>query len=143
MAQRKLCSTSPEIKEARDRLDAWRKDGSRGRRIPEPLWKTAVDLAKVHGVNPIAKALRLDYYGVKKRLVSSEAVRSARRNGVTAEFVEMRFPPVGPGAGCLVTLEDGSGERLTISLPGSSADQVAGIIQALRGGRPCSRSRLR
>jgi hypothetical protein len=135
MAQRRFSNTSPEIKEARDRLDLWRKGGSRGRRIPEPLWETAVDLAKVHGVNPVAKGLRLDYYDLKKRLVSSKEVRSGRRNGFTAEFVEMRFPPIGPGAGCLVTLEDGSGERLTISLPGSCGDQVAGIIQALRGGR--------
>jgi hypothetical protein len=135
MARRTLSNTSPEIKEARSRLDAWRKDGSKGRRIPEPLWKTAVDLAKVHGVNPIAKRLGLDYYNLKKRLVFSKEVQTDRRNGFTAEFVEMRVAPVIPATGCLVTHEERSGERLTISLPGSCADQVAGIIQALRGGR--------
>jgi hypothetical protein len=135
MAKRTLSNTSPEIKQARNRFNAWRKDGSKGRRIPELLWKAAVELAKVHGINPVAKGLRLDYYDLKKRLVCSKEEQSDRRNGFSTEFVEMRAAPAGLATGCLVTLEEGSGERLTISIPGSCADQVAGIIQALRGGR--------
>jgi hypothetical protein len=36
--------------------------------MPEELWQTAARLAEKHGINPTAKALRLQYYGLKDRI---------------------------------------------------------------------------
>jgi len=38
-----------------------------GLRMPEALWKAAARLARAHGLSPVAKALGLDYYSLKKR----------------------------------------------------------------------------
>jgi len=45
------------------RLKAWRAEGSRGKRIPEELWKAAAELARVQGLNRTATELKLNYYG--------------------------------------------------------------------------------
>ena len=37
-------------------------------RIPEPLWASAVEVAVAYGIHWAAKALRLSYYALKKRV---------------------------------------------------------------------------
>jgi hypothetical protein len=41
-------------------------------KLPESLWQAAVDLARQHGVCPVAHPLRLDYVRLKKRLDGSQ-----------------------------------------------------------------------
>src|SRR5258707_1351692 len=48
----------------------------RGRtKLPESLWQAAVELARQHGVYPVAHPLRLDYTRLKKRLGGSPIFR--------------------------------------------------------------------
>src|SRR5436190_9324293 len=42
-------------------------------KLPESLWQAAVELARQHGVYPVAHPLRLDYTRLKKRLGGSPA----------------------------------------------------------------------
>jgi hypothetical protein len=49
----------PAIEAVLRRLDAWRRDEQRGRRIPDDVWRDASQPAREHGVHPIARALRL------------------------------------------------------------------------------------
>src|SRR6476660_6367159 len=44
-------------------------------KLPESLWQAAVELARQHGVYPVAHPLRLDYTRLKKRLGGSPTVR--------------------------------------------------------------------
>lgn len=59
----------PEVvNDLRRRLDEWRKNRPKLGPIPAPLWEEAAVLARDHGIYPIAKALRLDYNSLKRRM---------------------------------------------------------------------------
>jgi hypothetical protein len=73
---------------ARTRFQTWRGQRPRGSRIPQRLWAMAVRLGKRHGVARTASALRLDYYGLKRRAASAPCqpeAESAAFIGVTSE----------------------------------------------------------
>ena len=71
-------------------------------RIPEPLWAAAVKMADRHGINRTARALRVDYYSLKKRIERkrpphSSLVQGPRHGGflrkdAAATFIEL--PPL-------------------------------------------------
>ncbi len=44
------------------RIDQWRANRRQRRPMPEDLWQEAAQIARVHGINPTASALRLNYY---------------------------------------------------------------------------------
>ena len=52
----------------RRRFEDWRRTRKVRSRIPEPLWASAVKLAGRYGIHRTAKALRVDYYALKKRV---------------------------------------------------------------------------
>jgi hypothetical protein len=54
----------PDLQNLRRQFAAWRNTRNHGDRTPEQLWSSAADLARRHGVNPIAKAL-----GLKRRVI--------------------------------------------------------------------------
>lgn len=55
------------IVELQRRLTEFRSTQPRRAKLPESLWQAAVELARQHGVYPVAHPLRLDYVGLKKR----------------------------------------------------------------------------
>jgi hypothetical protein len=55
------------IVELQRRLHEFRSTQPRRAKLPESLWQAAVELARQHGVYPLAHPLRLDYVGSKKR----------------------------------------------------------------------------
>ena len=116
------------LSRAQRKLEHWRRQHGRGARIAEELWAEAVELASEHGVNRIARALRLDYYSLKKRLPA--AARSGRHR---AEFVEL-LPGGMPAAGpeCMIELEDGGGAKMRIRLLGGNLPDLAALTRAFR-----------
>jgi len=72
---------APTLEELRRQLDAWRGEGRPGRRIPEALWNSAAALAREMGVNPVVRALHLDYVRLKRRVTGQ--VTSKRQLGVS------------------------------------------------------------
>ena len=66
---RKSTPPIPEpIAQLQRQLDQFRSTQPRRTKLPESLWQAAVELARQHGVYPVAHPLRLDYMGLKKRL---------------------------------------------------------------------------
>ena len=61
---------SSELVSVRRRIEMWRRTRERRTAMPEALWKAAAELARLRGVHPIARALRLDYYSLKGRLTT-------------------------------------------------------------------------
>ena len=111
----------------------WR-EGRRGRaRIPEELWREAAKLASAHGINRIARALRLDYYSLQKR------VAAMSRSGTHApEFVEL-LPGRLPASSlsrpeCLIEVEEPGGAKLRIHLQGGEFPDVAALTRGFREG---------
>ena len=58
-------------------------------KLPESLWQAAVELARQHGVYPVAHPLRLDYTRLKERLGGCS---TSRRNAAKPAFVELVAP---------------------------------------------------
>jgi transposase len=66
---RKSALPIPEaILQLQRQLEQFRSTRPKRTKLPEPLWQAAVELARQHGVYPVAHPLRLDYMQLKKRL---------------------------------------------------------------------------
>ena len=109
---------SPKIAKVRRELGRWRESHTRGSRISEALWASAAELARKHGLNRIARALRLDYYSLKKRLERAPSPAQARRER-PASFVEIALPGAGKSPECIVELEHPSGMKMRVALKGT------------------------
>ena len=75
------------------KLSQWRQQRRPRARIPEELWRGAAQLARTHGINRTARALRLDYYSLKERataLAGSGVLRSSWNSCPAG------WPPPGP-----------------------------------------------
>jgi hypothetical protein len=114
---------SANLVAAATRIDQWRRSASGRRRIPDSLWKLAVDLAGEHGLSQTAAALRLDYYDLKKRAVERTALAqpSVAANG----FVELNPAALAMPCQCTIEFEKPCGSRLRIELQGSIPDLEA------------------
>ena len=101
--------------DVRRRLDAWRKSRPKWGPIPAPLWKEAADLARIHGINPIAKALRLDYYSLKRQMKAVSPTPAGAKSIAHQAFVEVALAPSSPTpAECVVELERSDGARMRV-----------------------------
>jgi hypothetical protein len=118
-----------DIQPVRQRLEQWRQNRRPGDRIPEELWQAMGKLARVHGVNRVADALRVQYCALRDRV---EATLSSKPRA-DADFIEIPVSNV-PSAdsGCVVELQDRDGSRLTLRLPALTAADAATLIQAYR-----------
>ena len=117
---------------AQRKIQQWRQRHRPRTLIPEELWREAAQLASTHGINRTARALRLDYYSLKKRVAA--AAGTGQR---TPEFVEIL--PGGLSAArpeCLIEVEDPGGAKLRIHLQGEAVPDVAALTRAFRECRP-------
>jgi len=71
MKNRLKSNLPAQLARGRERFEKWRSKQKTRSRLPEPLWLAAVKLAQRYGVNRTARALRLDYNGLKKRMEST------------------------------------------------------------------------
>jgi hypothetical protein len=89
-------------------------------------------LARTHGINRTARALRLDYYSLQKRVVAA-----ARPGERVPEFVELLpggLPASRPE--CLIEVEEPGGAKLRIHLQGGDFPDVAVLTRVFREDRP-------
>jgi hypothetical protein len=113
-----------QLKPVRRALEAWRKTRRPRQPIPERLWVEMAILARTHGVSSVSKALRLDYYTLKRRVSEPEPVPAA-------DFVEVKFAPtVDPPRGCTAELEDHQGRKLVLRWSSAPGPELLGVVQA-------------
>jgi hypothetical protein len=116
----------------RRRFERWRRTPKVRARIPEPLWASAVKLARRYGIHRTAKALRVDYYALKKRVEGAAAVIASKMPAEVAktQFVELPTA-VWPGSGeCTLELEDASGAKLRVHLKGFAAPDLGALTRS-------------
>ncbi len=134
MSTRKKCGIPAPLEKVRGRFDEWRRTRKVRTRIPDPLWAAAVKMAERYGVHRTARALRIDYYGLKKRVeekAASSSVAGVAEN--VAAFVELAGPlPTGPGE-CLVELEDVGGAKMRVHLTGVEAPDLVALSRSFWG----------
>jgi hypothetical protein len=134
MSTRKKRGIPVPLENVRGRFQAWRRTRKVRTRIPDPLWAAAVKMAGKYGIHQTAKTLRIDYYGLKRR-VEEEAVSSsdAPAEGSVATFVELAGPlPAGCGE-CVVELEDADGAKMRVHFNGVEAPDLVALSRSFWG----------
>ena len=99
------------------RFVAWRKTRAAGERIPERLWQAAIKLAATHGLHVTARALKLDYYSLKKRMAG---------NPPASPFVELPSSPLVLSE-CVIEWEDAAGARMRVHVKGQPLPDVLAL----------------
>jgi hypothetical protein len=118
-----------EIERARGRFERWRKNRKKVTRIPDRLWAAAVDAARLHGINPTAIALGLDYNHLKERTRSVRR-RTRRETTKNPSFMELIVPPDGPHfRECTIELENARGAKMKIHLQNVEMNDLAAWAQ--------------
>jgi len=131
MGAKKKRGIRTPLESVRQRFEAWRRTRTLRTRIPDPLWRAAVKVAERYGIHRTAKALRIDYYGLKRRV--EEASASGSTDGDAATFVELAGPlPTGTGE-CLVELEDDRGAKMRVHLKGVEAPDLVALSRSFWG----------
>ena len=118
-----------DLAQARSRFEAWRERRQGGRRIPQPLWHLAVQLASQHGVSRTATALGLDYYSLKQRVEAAGQQPPSR----CPAFVELPAPVV-VGRQALFELDSGAGATMRVQLLGYDTADVEALARRFWGG---------
>lgn len=107
----------------KQRFADWRESRTRGQRIPERLWNSAAKLADEYGLSLAATTLKLDYYGLKKRLD-----QHVDRSAPNAPFLELPSSPLpATSRECLIELEDGKGASMRVHLKGANIPDVLAL----------------
>lgn len=113
------------LEQAGQRFADWRRHRT-GRGIPEELWTTAAELARRYGVSRTARALRVQYYDLKKR-VPVASVADARLAGpaTPASFVEILTTTPPASSELRVEIEHPSGTKMRFCLPAAEGPLLA------------------
>ena len=122
----------------RGRFERWRRTRKVRARIPEPLWASAVKLADRYGIHRTAKALRVDYYALKKRVEGASAAIASKTPAevVAAQFLELPAAAWAGGGECTLDLEDVGGAKLRVHLKGFEAPDLAALSRSFWQSEP-------
>ncbi len=119
------------VKELEARIDRWRRTRERQTAMPADLWSGAVSLARGGRAYAVARALRLNFDGLKRRIAEAEADAPAPRGA----FVELTGAQIlGPSAApvAVVELVGKDGVRMTVRLASAAELDVARVVAAFR-----------
>ena len=131
--RKKVELSTKQVEKARKQFDSWRRSRKLVSRIPENLWDLAVEAAREVGVNRAARALGLEYYALKKRVVSS-ANSSVLKPIGDANFVEFDSTGAPPFfTEWAVEMENDNGDRMRVAGRSPSGPDVVGLCRALWG----------
>ena len=105
--------------------------------IPSRLWAAAVAMATTYGVNRTARALRLDYYSLKKRVEQAVGAdhgfavvpAGVPKGSAAATFLELAPPSPTSTCDCTVELENASGIKMRVHLKSFEAPDLAALSQ--------------
>ena len=113
----------------RRRFERWRRSRTARSRIPDPLWTSAVEAAERYGLHRTTKALRLDYYTLKKRVEDAATDREPDRE-VATTFLELPTPVSGGASECVVELEGSGGAKMRVHLKGGTLPDVTLLVRS-------------
>lgn len=113
----------------REKIETWRRTRLKPGPMPERLWQAAARLARKHGINPTAKSLRVQYYGLKDRIEGK--VPGGSRGGRPPRkptFVEVPRLPAAPSVN-VMEIARPSGTKITVRL--SAAADVVAVLESV------------
>lgn len=131
---KKISSPIPDpIVQLQRRLEELRSTRAHRTKLPEAVWRAAVELAREHGLYSVAHPLRLDYTQLKKRL---EGAVDTPKQASAPAFVELIASHPAAVSECLIEFESSIGGKMRIQWKGSGAPDW---ISLLRGWRESER----
>ena len=110
-------------------LEQFRSTRPRRTKLPEALWQAAVELARQHGVYPVAHPLRLDYTRLKKRLGGAPVLL---RKATKTAFVELAAPPHTQLEECVIEFESSGGSKMRIQWKATAPPDWTTLLRAWR-----------
>jgi hypothetical protein len=114
----------------RRRFERWRRTCTGRSRIPDSLWAMAVELADAYGIHPTARALRVDYYSLKKRTEAEPAAEPGLSEEAAATFLELPRPGSASPCQCTLECEDASGARMRVHLTSEVPPDLAALSRS-------------
>lgn len=125
--------TDARIEKVGSELAEWRRSHRPPTPLPEQLWHQAVELAGEHGAYKIARALRLDYAVLKRRLGKAAWAVPSPEGGSVATFVEVVAPFSGSIGECALEVDAPEGGRMRVVMKNVPASGLATIIRDFVG----------
>jgi hypothetical protein len=122
---------SYQLEQLRRRFDAWREICKPKTPIPNRLWNSAVKVAMQCGLGRTAKALRLNYYALKKR-IDAYAIDQPS----TPAFIELTAAPTESVQECSIELENRCGDKMRIQIKGMNAFDLNALSSAFWRDKP-------
>lgn len=139
------------LEEVRRQFEHWRRTRERRTRIPEPLWRAAVETAAVAGVYPTAKALGIHPDSLKRQVkaAADSALAGGRRRqaSTSAEtatatawapteptFLELPPPMWAAGGECTLELEEVGGAKMRVHLKGPAVPDLVALSRTFWTG---------
>jgi hypothetical protein len=120
---------SLDMARVRRRLAQWRRTRAHPRSpIPTALWASAVALARQQGLYQTARALQLDYGGLKEHVVAADTHGRIRRPA----FVELSGSPLTDLNPCVIELT-GPGGTVRLRVAGLALADLATLSRTLVG----------
>lgn len=117
------------LEQTKLQLAQWRAENAAPRPLPGKVWDKAVQLARRYGVGQVARALRLDYGALKRRVEATESA-TCTSTDPQATFIELL--PVAPPAvigRCDVEVESRRGDELRLTLNDIAPSVLATLIR--------------
>ena len=122
----------------RERFEQWRRTRKIRSRTPEPLWDSAVKAAGAYGLHRTAKALRVNYYALKKRVEGHVAVGvAAATEDDATTFLELAATASSittDSCECTLELENAAGARMRVHLHGVATPDLVALSRSFYQG---------
>jgi hypothetical protein len=130
------------LERLRERFEQWRGTHMARSRLPDALWASAVKMVGAFGLHRTSRALRLDYYSLRKRVEQQATIaadlpkKATERRRATVRpairlaptFVELA--PVAGGCECTAELEDAAGSKMRVHLKGIGMPDLAALSRS-------------
>ena len=126
MKNRLQSNLPAKLARGRERFEKWRSKHKTYRRLPEYLWSAAAKLAGEYGLNRTARALRLDYNGLKKRIETTVSSGTSQTS-VRSQFLQLLPSELTAAAECIIECENINGIKLRIHLKGTQLPDLTAL----------------
>jgi len=115
-----------QLEQIKKRFINWRRTRKAKNPIPKRLWNSAAKIAMQCGLSRTAKALRLNYYDLKKRI----DVRINAQSPLAPAFIELSPAAAGSTSECFIECENKNGSKMRIQIKGMNAPDLNAISAA-------------
>ena len=130
MKHRSHSQVPAKLADGRQQFERWRSQHKPYTHIPEPLWALATELAREFGLNRTASMMRLDYYGLKKRL-EQPVVDDTSSATANPSFLELLPVETTPAVECTIECQNAAGTQIRIQLKGRDLPDLTGLCGEL------------